>query len=139
MGQLNAICHLEMSINLFSNDQNTWIQETAQNWIQNRTSTDVTVTFVDEENKLSNFECHKLIISVIIGKEYSLSLLHDVDNIIFADIEAVQFKKFLETLVMNNKVEVKKEKELDAPMNKELLDFDNSKKSNTVAKKSKKR
>ena len=107
-----------MAFNLFAGDHNSWIQETAQNWVTNGTSTDVTVTFVDDDNKLSYFQCHKLIISVIVGKEYPLSLLKDVDNIIFADIGVEQFENFLEkTLAVSNKVEVKKEKEIEIPQN----------------------
>lgn len=108
----------EMAFNLLAIDPNYWIKETAQNWVQNGTSSDVTVTFVGDDNKLNNFHCHKLIISAIVGKEYPLSLLCDTDNIIFTDIEAAKFEKFLGTIfVKNEKVEVKEERELEINLN----------------------
>jgi len=108
----------EMAFNLLAIDPNYWIKETAQNWVQNGTSSDVTVTFVGDDNKLNNFHCHKLIISAIVGKEYPLSLLTDTDNIIFADIEAATFQKFLGTIfVKKEKVEVKEEREFEINKN----------------------
>ena len=46
----------EMAFNLLAIDPNYWIKETAQNWVQNGTSSDVTVTFVGYDNKLNNFQ-----------------------------------------------------------------------------------
>merc|ERR1712189_167803 len=105
-----------LKINCPEADRASWILETAQNWFLNQTSSDFFVTCVDDDQMLTNYQSHKLIISAYLDKKLPISLLHDTDNIILTNASSTQFEQFLNSafeFISKEEPQVKREEKID--------------------------
>ena len=74
-----------MKFSCHSSDRTSWILEIAQDWMKNQISTDINVVCVDDE-KVTNYQCHKLIISSFFEKELSMFLIDETEEIILPEV-----------------------------------------------------
>ena len=105
-----------LKINCPEADRASWILETAQNWFLNQTSSDIIVTCVDDDQMLTNYQCHKLILSALLDKKLPISLLHETDNIILTNVSSTQFEKYLNSafeFISKEEPQVKRENGMD--------------------------
>ena len=80
-----------LKINCQESVRASWILETAKSWFQNQTSPDINVTFVDDDQLLKNYKCHKLTLSAFLDNEIPISVMQDSDNIILTNVSSAEF------------------------------------------------
>ena len=87
-----------MKFSCYSSDRTSWILEIAQDWMKNQISTDINVVCVDAE-KVTNYQCHKLIISSFFETELPRVLIDDTEEIIVTDESSRQFQLFYKSVM----------------------------------------
>ena len=114
-----------MKFSCYLNDRTSWILEIAQDWLKNQKSTDINVICVDNE-KATNYQCHKLLISSFFEKELPMFLIDESEEIILTDDFSRQFQFFYKSFFELNTIEEAKKSllEQDPPNENNLENFE---------------
>jgi len=113
-----------MKFSSYSSDRTSWISEIAQDWMKNQISTDINVVCVDDE-KVTNYQCHKLIISSFFEKELPMFLIDETEEIILTDDSSRQFQHFYKSVLELGTKEEARKSSLDPIFENNLENLNN--------------